>query len=231
LSILSYFSGIFCGRAHFIRPSPSSGTLGGVARKTRVTMLLYEATGFDIILVETVGVGQSEVAVRSMVDFFLLLMLAGAGDELQGIKKGIMEIANALMINKADGDNKDPARRARSEYERALHYLQPATEGWTTRAYTCSSFTGEGIADMWKTIVDFREVTVASGVFQRFRREQTVKWVHDMIREHLQTRFYKDPHIVRVLPSIEEAVANECLPAVTAVQQLLNVFQKSVVFR
>ena len=123
----------------FIRPSPSSGSLGGVARKTRETMLVCEAAGFDVILVETVGVGQSEVTVRSMVDFFLLLMLAGAGDELQGIKKGIMEIANALVINKADGENRLPANQARVEYEQALHYLQPATPGWTTHAYTCSA--------------------------------------------------------------------------------------------
>ena len=208
----------------FIRPSPSSGTLGGVARKTRETMLLCEAAGFDIILVETVGVGQSEVAVRSMVDFFLLLMLAGAGDELQGIKKGIMEIANALLINKADGENKAPAKRARSEYERALHYLQQATEGWTTHAYTCSSYTGEGIPEMWETIREFKALTEKSGVFQRFRKEQTVKWVHDMVSEHLQDRFYKDPEIVRVLPDIEGNVADGQIPAVTAVQQLLKVF-------
>lgn len=208
----------------FIRPSPSGGTLGGVARKTRETMLVCEAAGFDVILVETVGVGQSEVAVRSMVDFFLLLMLAGAGDELQGIKKGIMEIANALLINKADGDNKGPAQRARAEYQRALHYLQPATEGWITNAYTCSSLTNEGISQVWETIQAFEKVTMESGVFRQFRREQTVKWVHDMVSEHLRERFYKDPEVMRILPGIEGEVAEDKLPAVTAVQQLLDVF-------
>ncbi|HYQ92753.1 MAG TPA: methylmalonyl Co-A mutase-associated GTPase MeaB, partial [Candidatus Competibacteraceae bacterium] len=149
----------------FIRPSPSSGTLGGVTRKSRETMLVCEAFGFDVILVETVGVGQSETTVRSMVDFFLLLMLAGAGDELQGIKKGIMELADALLINKADGDNQLRARAAKAEYNRALHYLAPATEGWQTRAYTCSALAHEGIDEIWRVIEDFRQKTQASGVF------------------------------------------------------------------
>lgn len=210
----------------FIRPSPSGGTLGGVARKTRESMLVCEAAGFDVILVETVGVGQSEVTVRSMVDFFLLLMLAGAGDELQGIKKGIMELANALLINKADGDNALPAKRARAEYERALHYLQPATQGWRTHAYTCSSINGKGITEMWEVIQEFKTVTTTSGVFQNHRRKQTVKWVHEMINEHLQTLFFKHPEIKRMLPEIEKAVADEDLPAVAAVRQLLDAFHQ-----
>jgi LAO/AO transport system kinase len=213
-------------KGSFIRPSPSGGTLGGVARKTRESMLVCEAAGFDVILVETVGVGQSEVTVRSMVDFFLLLMLAGAGDELQGIKKGIMELANALVINKADGDNTLPAERARAEYERALHYLQPATQGWLTHAYTCSSIAGTGIADMWDVIQEFKKVTAASGVFQDHRRKQTVKWVHEMINEHLQSMFFKHPEINRMLPEIEKAVADEDLPAVAAVRQLLDAFHQ-----
>lgn len=208
----------------FIRPSPSSGSLGGVARKTRETMLVCEAAGFDVILIETVGVGQSEVTVRSMVDFFLLLMLAGAGDELQGIKKGIMEIANALVINKADGENKLPADQARGEYERALHYLQPATRGWTTHAYTCSSLTGEGIQDIWKTILSFEKNTRASGVFDSFRREQTVKWVHDMVNEYLTAQFLRHPGVKDQLPEIEAAVSQGSMPPVTAVRQLLKVF-------
>ncbi len=208
----------------FIRPSPSGGSLGGVARKTRETMLVCEAAGFDVILIETVGVGQSEVTVRSMVDFFLLLMLAGAGDELQGIKKGIMEIANALVINKADGENKLPAERARAEYERALHYLQPATQGWTTHAYTCSAVTGEGIDKIWETIRTFEKITKKSGVFQGFRKKQTVKWVHDMVNEHLTSLFFRHDGVKSKLPGIEEAVAQGSLPAVAAVKQLLRIF-------
>jgi LAO/AO transport system kinase len=213
-------------RGSFIRPSPSGGTLGGVARKTRESMLVCEAAGFDVILVETVGVGQSEVTVRSMVDFFLLLMLAGAGDELQGIKKGIVELANALVINKADGDNALPAEHARSEYERALHYLQPATKGWLTHAYTCSSITGTGITNMWDVVQEFKKITTTSGIFQDHRRKQTVKWVHEMINEHLQALFFKHPEINRMLPKIEKDVADGNLPAVAAVRQLLDAFHR-----
>ena len=133
----------------FIRPSPSGGTLGGVTRKSRETLLLCEAAGFDTILVETVGVGQSETTVRSMVDFFLVLVITGAGDELQGIKKGIIETADAILVNKADGDNLQRAMIARAEYEQVLHYLRPATDGWVTKAYTCSAMTGEGIEEIW----------------------------------------------------------------------------------
>ena len=141
----------------FIRPSPSSGTLGGVTRKSRETILICEAAGFDVILVDPVGVGQSATTVRSMVDFFLLLMIAGASNSLQGIKKGIMELADALLVNKANGDNKIRANAARADYDRALHYLAPATEGWRTQAYTCSALNGEGIAAIWKVIGEFRE--------------------------------------------------------------------------
>lgn len=211
----------------FIRPSPSGGTLGGVARKTRETMLVCEAAGFDIILIETVGVGQSETTVRSMSDFFLLLMLSGAGDELQGIKKGIMELADALIINKADGDNKLRADLARNEYERAMHYLQPATEGWVSHAFTCSSVKNTGIAEIWHVIETFKKITQESGVFDRHRREQNVKWVHDMLNEHLRTLFIKNPDIAKVLPAIEQDVGDGRLPAVSAVQKLLDVFEKS----
>src|SRR5690606_8431465 len=133
----------------FIRPSPAGGMLGGVARKTRETMLVCEAAGFDTVVVETVGAGQNEITVRSMVDFFLLVLIPGAGDELQGIKKGVVELADAIAINKADGDNKIRAEAARAEYNRALHYLSPASGGWHARAYTCSAVTGEGIATLW----------------------------------------------------------------------------------
>ncbi len=166
----------------FIRPSPSGGTLGGVTRKSRETMLVCEAAGFDVVLVETIGVGQSEVAVRTMVDFFLLVVLTGAGDELQGIKKGVMELADAILVNKADGDNKTRALAARADYARILHYLQPATEGWRTAAYTCSSITGEGIAGIWSAIEEFRSKTTESGVFSARRNSQILDWVYSMVQ-------------------------------------------------
>ncbi len=209
----------------FIRPSPSGGTLGGVARKTRETMLVCEAAGFDVILIETVGVGQSEITVRSMSDFFLLLMLAGAGDELQGIKKGIMELADALVINKADGDNKLPAQLARNEYERAMHYLQPSTEGWVSHAYTCSAVKDEGIAEIWDVIATFKKITTESGVFAKHRKEQNIKWVHDMVNEYLRALFIKHPQIKKILPAVEHDVAEGNLPAVAAAQKLLAVFE------
>nr|WP_321467500.1 methylmalonyl Co-A mutase-associated GTPase MeaB [uncultured Desulfobulbus sp.] len=209
----------------FIRPSPAGTTLGGVARKTRETMLVCEAAGFDVILIETVGVGQSETTVRSMVDFFLLLMLAGAGDELQGIKKGIMELADALVINKADGKNKLFAETARAEYERAMHYLQPSTEGWTSHAFTCSAMTNEGIDNIWKVIGKYREITNKSGVFERHRKEQNIKWVHDMVDDHLRSLFAKHPGVNRIIKDVERSVAGGVLPAVAAVQQLISVFE------
>ncbi|MGE4559178.1 MAG: methylmalonyl Co-A mutase-associated GTPase MeaB [Desulfobulbus sp.] len=209
----------------FIRPSPAGTTLGGVARKTRETMLVCEAAGFDVILIETVGVGQSETTVRNMVDFFLLLMLAGAGDELQGIKKGIMELADALVINKADGKNKLFAETARAEYERALHYLQPSTEGWTSHAYTCSALTNEGIDQIWKVISKYREITSTSGVFERHRKDQNINWVHEMVDDHLRSLFAKHPGVNRIIKDVERSVANGVLPAVAAVQQLIAVFE------
>lgn len=216
-----------CLERAFIRPSPSGGALGGVARKTRETILVCEAAGFDVILLETVGVGQSEITVRSMVDFMLLLMLAGAGDELQGIKKGVIELADALLINKADGDNKIRAEAARQEYMRALHYLGAATEGWITRAYTCSSITSEGIPEIWNVIEEFQQTTQASGIFAARRRSQLRDWLHTMIETELHIRFYQHPEIVKLLPQIEDAVATEATPVTTAVQELLNVFSLS----
>jgi LAO/AO transport system kinase len=209
----------------FIRPSPAGITLGGVARKTRETMLVCEAAGFDVVLIETVGVGQSETTVRSMVDFFLLVMLAGAGDELQGIKKGIMELADALVINKADGENKLKAQTARSEYERAMHYLQPSTEGWVSHAFTCSALANEGIDEIWKVISKYREITGKSGVFARHRKEQNIKWVHDMVDDHLRSLFGKHPGVNRIIKDVERRVATGTLPAVAAVQHLISVFE------
>jgi LAO/AO transport system kinase len=211
----------------FIRPSPSGGTLGGVARKTRETMLVCEAAGFDAILVETVGVGQSEITVRSMVDFFLLLKIAGAGDELQGIKKGVMELADAVVVNKADGANRPAAEAARSEYERALHYLAPATPGWQTRAFVCSALEKTGIAEFWDVVRAFRRETTASGVFHHRRLDQTREWMHDMIREHLQRRFYGDQAIREALPAVEQAVTRGNLPVTQAVRRLLDLYEES----
>lgn len=209
----------------FIRPSPSAGTLGGVARKSRETLLICEAAGFDVILVETVGVGQSETTVRSMVDFFLLLMLAGAGDELQGIKKGIMELADALVVNKADGDNKIRANAAKADYNRALHYLAPATKGWRTRAYTCSSVHGEGIDAVWKVIEDFHQQTTASGVFEQRRQRQTLDWVYNMVEEHLRASFFNHAGVDSIRAEIEEAVVNGHIPPTVAAQQLIRKYE------
>ena len=211
----------------FIRPSPSSGTLGGVTRKSRETILVCEAAGFDVILVETVGVGQSETTVRSMVDCFLLLMLAGAGDELQGIKKGIMELADAILINKADGDNKLRARAAKAEYNRALHYLAPATKGWQTRAHTCSAASGEGIDEIWSEIEQFRDKTTESDVLEARRRRQTLEWVYSMIEEHLQTSFFKHAGVESIRAEIEHAVVQGHIPPTVAAKQLIKKYEAS----
>ncbi|MGQ9550020.1 MAG: methylmalonyl Co-A mutase-associated GTPase MeaB [Roseiflexus sp.] len=212
----------------YIRPSPTGGSLGGVARKSRETLLVCEAAGFDIILVETVGVGQSEIAVRGMVDFFLLLMLAGAGDELQGIKKGIIELADALLITKADGDNRTRALAAQAEYGHALRYLTPATEGWRPRAYICSAQTGEGIAEIWSEIERFRDQTTASGVFAARRREQARDWVYTMIEDHLRSRFFSHPVVQQRLPAIEKDVIEGTLPVTTAAQSLIQAFESAL---
>lgn len=210
----------------FIRPSPSGGTLGGVNRKTRETILLCEAAGFDVILVETIGVGQSEVVVRSMVDFFLLLVLTGAGDELQGMKKGVMELADALLINKADGDNKQKAAVARGEYNRILHYLQPATQGWSTKAFTASSLFHEGIEEMWKVILRFEELTRQSGVFQDRRNAQTKDWIYSMIKDYLETSFFSHPSVKTNLPILEDKVISGDINVTAAVKELINLYEK-----
>ncbi|WCK55953.1 methylmalonyl Co-A mutase-associated GTPase MeaB [Aneurinibacillus sp. Ricciae_BoGa-3] len=210
----------------FIRPSPSGGTLGGVTRKSRETMLVCEAAGFDIILVETVGVGQSEITVRSMVDFFLLVLITGAGDDLQGIKKGIMELADAILINKADGDNKMKANAARAEYNNLLHYLQPATEGWTTKAYTASAVMGDGIEEIWRVIEEFHKVTTESGVMAHRRQSQTLDWVYAMVEEHLRTRFFNDPNVGKLRPLVEQNIINGTMSATQAVHELLRAFKE-----
>jgi len=200
----------------FIRPSPSGGTLGGVARKTRETMVLFEAAGYDVVLVETVGVGQSEITVRRMVDFFLLILIAGAGDELQGIKRGVMEIADCVAVNKADGENRAAAERARAEYEHALHYLPPASEGWTTRVVSCSAHSGEGIDELWHLVTDFAEAGRRSGGLARRRQEQDLEWMHAMITERLRDEFYGDPVVRRRLAEVEAEVRAGRMPATQA---------------
>ncbi|PIE34992.1 methylmalonyl Co-A mutase-associated GTPase MeaB [candidate division KSB3 bacterium] len=208
----------------FIRPSPSGGTLGGVSRKSRETILVCEAAGFDVILLETVGVGQNEVTVRSMVDFMLLLMITGAGDELQGIKKGVIELADALLINKADGENATRAEAARAEYSQALHYLTSFTEGWTTEAYTCSSLLETGISEIWEVVRTFISVMKKSGVFDTQRREQNRDWLHVMLEEELRRRFYHHTEVTTQLPAVEQAVLEGDMPVTTAVQQLFTLF-------
>jgi LAO/AO transport system kinase len=187
----------------FIRPSPSAGTLGGVARKTRESIILCEAAGFDTILVETVGVGQSETAAHSMVDFFLVLMLAGAGDELQGIKRGIMEMADTIVITKADGTNIQKAEMARVEYKNALHLFPPSPSKWSPRVMTCSSLEKTGITDIWETIRDYVSVTKSNGWFWERRREQAVTRMHETIIETLKISFYNHPDVIALLPELE----------------------------
>jgi len=206
----------------YIRPSPSGGSLGGVARKSRETMLLCEAAGFDVILVETVGVGQNEITVRSMVDFFLLIMLAGAGDELQGMKKGVIEIADLLAVNKADGDNIQRATLAAAESNRVLSFLQPATPGWKTRCTTCSAHIPATLTELWRSIDQFVLATRESGAFAARRERQAVEWMHAMIEEELRHRFFRNPRVKHLLPGLEKLVASNQVPAATAAQQLLN---------
>ena len=213
----------------FIRPSPTGGTLGGVARKTRETILLFEAAGYDVILVETVGVGQSEIQVRSMVDFFLLILLAGAGDELQGIKKGVMEMADAILVNKADGAGLEAARRARSEFERVLHYLRPATEGWSTGAFTCSAARGRRASwrcGRWSR--SSSSLTRESGVFDAPPRGPGTG-LGPVPGQRGSGRPVPCPP--RRWPdrwrSLEQQVVRGELPATLAAQQLLDLFRGS----
>jgi len=212
----------------FIRPSPSAGTLGGVAKATRESMVVFEAAGFDVILVETVGVGQSEVAVSQMVDCFTFLALAGAGDQLQGIKKGVMELADAIVVNKADGDNLKRALIARSDYDRMLHYIRPATEKWKTQAYTCSAVTKDGLDELWDVIQEFTEQGKENGVFLKRRQEQSLRWVRDMIDEHLHNLFFNNVVIQGRMGEVEAAVLDGEMSESQAVEELIGVFDKSL---
>lgn len=206
----------------FIRPSPAGTSLGGVAQKTRESILLCEAAGFDVILVETVGVGQSETAVRDMVDFFLLLMIAGGGDELQGIKRGIMEMADALVINKADGNNLKPANQAKKAYENALHLFPPHESGWTVPVKTCSAIKNEGIPEIWSTIETYMSTSTESGYLTRQREAQNVKWMHELIRARLETNFFGDPAMKDKIAQITKKVAAGELGVRHAVNSLFS---------
>ncbi|PIE20966.1 MAG: methylmalonyl Co-A mutase-associated GTPase MeaB [Proteobacteria bacterium] len=208
----------------FIRPSPSSGTLGGVASKTRETMLLCEAAGFDVVLVETVGVGQSETVVAQMTDTFLVLMIAGAGDQLQGIKRGIMELADVLAVNKADGDNALRAKSAASDYRSALHFLYPREVAWRPRVLTCSALTGERLADVWHAMQLHRETLTRTGELAARRRRQLRRWMWDMVEEGLRDAFATHPAIAGRLAQVEAAVDAGEVPPTRAARQLLAAF-------
>jgi LAO/AO transport system kinase len=208
----------------FIRPSPARGSLGGVTRATREAILLCEAAGFDFIIIETVGVGQSEVAVHSMVDFFLLLMLAGAGDELQGIKKGIMEMADGIAINKADGDNLLRAREARAEYESALHLFPMSSHGWQPRVLTCSAAADEGMAEIAAMLGDYRMALSSNGWLARRRREQARAWMHETIGHLLLDRFLGDPQVQAAMLEKEILVEAGKIPPTVAATQLIELY-------
>ncbi|WP_303310496.1 methylmalonyl Co-A mutase-associated GTPase MeaB [Hymenobacter sp. BT730] len=205
----------------YIRPSPAGRSLGGVTRSTREAMLLCEAAGHDVIFVETVGVGQSETAVHGMVDFFLLLMLAGAGDELQGIKKGIMEMADAVVITKADGANEIPARRARTEYQNALHLFPLAPSGWSPVVTTSSAVTGAGVPEVWQLLETYCAQTQASGYFRQRRQEQHLHWLHETIRQGLEDQFYARPEVLAHLAGIRQQVLEGRKSAFGAAAELL----------
>ncbi len=206
----------------FIRPSPTAGTLGGVHKKTRETMLLCEAAGYDIILVETVGVGQSETLVRGMVDMFMLLVLTGAGDELQGMKKGILELADAIIVHKADGENARLAKKTVSEYKQMMHFLQPATESWKTRSVAASSIDHTGISDVWEMVQEFDETVKASGYWKKRRQEQTKDWFRSMITDELHSRFFEDANRRELVGVLEKQVLNDELTVAQAIVKLFE---------
>jgi LAO/AO transport system kinase len=206
----------------FIRPSPTSGTLGGVTRKTRETMALAEAAGFDVIIVETVGVGQSEVAVADMVDFFLVLLLAGGGDDLQGIKKGIIEIADMIAVNKADGDNVTRAERAAAEYRAALQILTPQSATWSPPVLTVSGRDNGNLDTLWATIADHRQKMIASGEFALRRQRQAVAWMHDMLNDRVMASLKSNPRVAERLPALEAEVRAGRLMPTLAVEAILE---------
>jgi LAO/AO transport system kinase len=209
----------------FIRPSPAGATLGGVTRTTREVLLLCEAAGYDVVLVETVGVGQSETIVSEMVDFFLVLMLAGAGDELQGIKKGILELADAVVVTKADRDNEVRARLAASEYRHALHLIEPVSPTWSPPVLTCSAVENDGLDEVWTQICLHQQRWTESGELGALRSRQQLRWMWSMIEERLIEDFQASPRVVGVVERISDQVANGLLHAPIAAEQLLSVYE------
>jgi LAO/AO transport system kinase len=209
----------------FIRPSPSGGTLGGVARKTRESIILCEAAGFDTIFVETVGVGQSETAVHSMVDFFLLLMLAGAGDELQGIKRGIMEMADAIVINKADGNNVQRTRRAQAEFANALHLFPPSSSGWSPVVKTCSSLYSKGISEIWEMVQDYNSFVTGNGFLQERRLQQSRYWMYETLREGIYNLVFNEPAMRKELESYEKAITEGKITSFMAARSILDKYK------
>jgi LAO/AO transport system kinase len=208
----------------FIRPTPSRGSLGGVARRTREAMLLCEAAGYRRIIVETIGVGQSETAVHGMVDFFLLVLLAGAGDELQGIKRGVMEMADLVLINKADGDNIRASERALHDAQNALHYLPASASGWTPLAQCCSAHTGEGIPELWQAVHEYAALTRSNGWFERSRRSQTISWMHEIIEHSLLHFFEINPEVLSSKPELEDDVLEGRTTSSRAARTLLEIY-------
>lgn len=206
----------------FIRPSPSAGTLGGVHKKSRETMLLCEAAGYDIILIETVGVGQSETVVRGMVDFFMLLVLTGAGDELQGMKKGIMELADMIVVHKADGDNLKLAKKTVREYKQLLHFLQPASPGWTSTALPVSSLAQTGLSDVWQTILSFKEKMESQDDWKKRRNSQTIDWFRAMIHDRLIDSFFAERGRKEEVALLEQELLRENMTVTSAVDQLFE---------
>ncbi|TCO07683.1 methylmalonyl Co-A mutase-associated GTPase MeaB [Natronoflexus pectinivorans] len=212
----------------YIRPSPSAGSLGGVARKTRETIILCEAAGYNTIFIETVGVGQSETAVHSMVDFFLLILIAGAGDELQGIKRGIMEMADGIAVNKADGQNIQKAQLAKTQYSNALHLFPPTRSGWIPRVETCSSILSEGIANIWDMVEEYLHKTKNNGYFNTNRREQAQYWMYESINEKLKNNFYHNALIKNKIAEIEPLVNSGQISSFEAARELLELYNKQV---
>lgn len=208
--------------AAFIRPSPSSGTLGGVAARTRETMLLCEAAGFDVILVETVGIGQSETTVADMTDLFLVLMLPGAGDELQGIKKGVLELADIIAVNKAEGEGLSRARSAAAEYKAALHILAPASPSWTPAVVLISGLANEGLEGLWQLVLEHRRRLTATGEFQARRRLQQTRWMWTMIEDRLMERLRTNPSVRARMPALEREVAQGTLSPTVAAEEALR---------